>query len=281
MKRFNKNKFIILFWGLAIFLSGCGGMETIPPAVEPLPRSDDYRQNPIQHDFRAVNLEPKIKRQRLSPKIEQLFVLIDKSDALSRPYNGKSRHLWLKQTFQNFQHSIPKSLQFKQQILMFGLNQKERFSAVSDLSAALKQTEKHIKKGSNKTAILILSEWDRVKPAVQNQTLSLFRAHPELCIYMIGIGNIHKDLALKPFHQCGNTHSADKLLNPNEMSDFVEAIFYSDSADQDGDGIYDFKDQCPNSPPQQPINWQGCPRNSHRSHPLYQIPEASELDLNR
>jgi len=49
-------------------------------------------------------------------------------------------------------------------------------------------------------------------------------------------------------------------MQPREMSYFVEKILFSGPADSDGDGIYDYLDECPSTTPGRVIGRNGCAR---------------------
>jgi|GEM_PF-1507861 len=258
---------------VSFLFSACANKGSNP--INPMQRSDDYRFQPVNKKFYPINIINKIKQNHLQQKISYLLILVDESQAMNHIYQGMSRKHYLKNTLQNFQNSIPKQLQFKQSIHMFGQSNKQNIHTLTSLSNALLHSKTLLAQHKGNSAILILSDWNKINSPVRNTALDLFRNDPELCIHMVGIGNIHKNNKLKDFTYCGVTLSANRLQKAETMADFVEKVFYTDPADKDLDGIYDYLDKCPGTKRNTPINWLGCPRNSHRSNPRYQIPQST------
>ena len=59
------------------------------------------------------------------------------------------------------------------------------------------------------------------------------------------------------------------------------ASLYPDAkpVDSDDDGIYDYMDNCPETPKDVVINWSGCQRNSANSHPYYKIESSLKIPV--
>jgi len=260
---------VVLFSLLAV--TACGSFDRKPNKIEPLQRSDDYRHSRQNEYFRPLDLSKKIKEKRLSQKTDYLLILVDESKKMNRSYKGKTRKLYLKQTLQNFQNSIPKDFYFKQEILIFGNTIKPNIHTLASLPLALQKASKKLKNNQKKSSILILSEWQRLDEVAKKQVTKLISNYPDLCIHMMGIGNIHNNYQF--FGHCGQMVIANQLKQPEKMANFVEKLFFSGPADSDGDGIYDYQDKCRNTPIDIPITWDGCPRNSRRSNPRYLIDE--------
>ncbi|MGB0465956.1 MAG: hypothetical protein ACPGF7_00325 [Pontibacterium sp.] len=80
------------------------------------------------------------------------------------------------------------------------------------------------------------------------------------CVVMLGIGNRLSRTALDEVDQCGFSIAADKVAQPRDMSHLVERVLFNGPEDSDGDGIYDYKDRCPDTTPGRLIRFDGCAR---------------------
>ena len=78
------------------------------------------------------------------------------------------------------------------------------------------------------------------------------------CIYLIGISNSLSRSLVDQVGDCGFSSAADKIMPPEAMAHFVERVLYKGPRDSDGDGIFDYKDQCPNTPINALVNFNGC-----------------------
>jgi len=272
---------VLLF---SIQISGCTSYSkarvVLSDPSQPPQRSDNYRNKPTQLAFKPIDISSKIKQQHLQQKIDSVIILVDESSSMTQPFKGQSRQHYLKQVLQNFQNSIPIKLQFKQKLYMFGKGKKQNIHTKNSLASALEYAGKAIIGSKQRTAVLILSEWQQINQASQDAAENFFiNINPSPCLHMIGIGNIHQDRRLFANNRCANAISAEQLSTPENMAAFVEKVFFMGPADNDEDGIYDYQDRCPKTLPGTIINWQGCPRDSSKSNPRYMIHDTNKHDL--
>lgn len=81
-----------------------------------------------------------------------------------------------------------------------------------------------------------------------------------LCLHVIGSGNLLSRSKLLHHQRCGMSVSAEKLMSAGDMAYFVEQVMYSGPADTDGDGIFDYVDECQGSQVGRVIGFDGCYR---------------------
>ena len=87
-----------------------------------------------------------------------------------------------------------------------------------------------------------------------------------VCVYTIFMGNTAegreslKDIAREA--GCGFSVTADEVASSEDMADFVEKVFLTavpiQDVDSDGDGVYDRKDECPDTPKGAIVDSRGC-----------------------
>lgn len=78
------------------------------------------------------------------------------------------------------------------------------------------------------------------------------------CIYLIGISNSLSRSRVDQVGDCGFSSAADKIMPPEAMAHFVERVLYKGPKDSDGDGVFDYKDQCPDTALNALVNFNGC-----------------------
>lgn len=87
-----------------------------------------------------------------------------------------------------------------------------------------------------------------------------------LCIYTVQIGDDPEGRAtleaIAAAGECGFTRSAAEIMNADGMAGFVEAVFLTRLLDSDGDGVYDNRDKCPDTPKGVAVDADGCPPKS-------------------
>ena len=112
-----------------------------------------------------------------------------------------------------------------------------------------------------KKAVIVISDGEDMseKETIAAEELKA-RYGDDICIYTIHIGNdpsgkqIMEKIALAG--QCGLSIEGDRLLAKTQMDNFVKEIFLI--KDSDGDGVADFKDDCPGTKPGLKVDENGC-----------------------
>ncbi|TNF94376.1 MAG: hypothetical protein EP297_11900 [Gammaproteobacteria bacterium] len=102
----------VMFAGLMVFLAGCSSSEMLikvptnseSATIAPYDISTYKRSI---HLFNPVRLEQKITRQKLMPRVKNLFVLIDSSAYMNEDYRGHSRHDYAREIFRRFNNTLP------------------------------------------------------------------------------------------------------------------------------------------------------------------------------
>lgn len=80
------------------------------------------------------------------------------------------------------------------------------------------------------------------------------------CFHAVGVGNTFSREKFMDVSACASAETFDAIAQPRDMAHFVSRTLYSGPSDSDGDGIADYLDQCPDTPPNRLVNSLGCLR---------------------
>jgi hypothetical protein len=231
-----------------------------------LKRNDDYRYQQGLGYFKPIDIKPVLQQQNYQQKFSHLIILKDSSLSMFHKYKGYTKQDYLEIINDRIMKTIPIDMELNKTVVSFGgVNQKLFPQVIMDVAVL-------IRKLSGKATILVLSDWSQINNFSKNSVEKL--AHEfsnELCVNMVGIGNVHQNNTLTDWSSCGQQVSADSISTPIRMADFVRKLLFSEPSDSDSDGIYDYMDKCPETKKNTVINWSGCQRDSAKSHPYYRI----------
>jgi hypothetical protein len=259
------SKIIILIFSSQFLLAGCSLS---------VKNNDDYRYQEALGFFSPIDIEPLLEYQNYQQKISKLIVLVDESVSMKRNYKGISKEKYLLVIKSRMFETFPNKRPLESIFLPFGGHGQKTLHEV------LLDTENYLNRSSDKATILILSDWGKINKESREAVEKLSDKYGNgLCINIIGIGNNHANKGLTTWENCGVAVSADSIANPIRMADFVRKVFFSEPVDSDNDGIYDYMDNCPETPKDVVINWSGCQRNSANSHPYYKIESSLKMPV--
>jgi len=168
------------------------------------------------------------------------------------------------------------------QIYQQSLDQQQPLMKIGgdSLASAIDLVSQQINAYPGRSALVVFSRWQQMDEKA-NQAFSRLRqgalypngqkigeqviewksqaGHPA-CIYVVGVGNSYSRQKLQDVDTCGFAQSADSIAQPQDMTHFVERILFAGPADRDGDGIFDYKDRCPDTAPGRIVGFDGCYR---------------------
>jgi len=145
------------------------------------------------------------------------------------------------------------------------------------MAQAIAAAGSDLKSAAGKSALIIVSDGLHMDdaPAAAKQVKGMMGA--DLCIYTIAVGNENngagQDLLkqIADDGQCGFATTDAILADNAKMDAFIENVFLAPKKtapkpapkamaprDSDGDGVMDDKDQCPNTPPGELVDENGC-----------------------
>lgn len=132
-----------------------------------------------------------------------------------------------------------------------------------------------------RTAVYLITQWNRLDVGaieaiarfhqrtvhasglkVGTQTATTWHGKDLLggCFHAVGVGNTFSREKFMDVSACASAETFDAIAQPRDMAHFVSRTLYSGPRDSDGDGIADYLDQCPNTPPDRLVNSLGCLR---------------------
>jgi len=236
-----------------------------------LKRNDDYRHQQGLGYFKAIDIKPVLQQQNYQQKFSHLIILKDSSLSMFYKYKGYTKQDYLEIISDRIMKTIPTDMELNKTVISFGgVNQKSFSEILIDVAVLIREL-------SEKPTILVLSDWSQINNFSKNSVEKLTHEFSnELCVNMVGIGNVHQNNTLTDWSSCGQQVSADSIATPIRMADFVRKLLFSEPSDSDSDGIYDYMDMCPETNKNVVINWSGCQRDSATSHPYYRV----QINLN-
>jgi len=250
------------------------------------------------HLFDPVAVSSIADEKLLDQRIANLFVLIaPRSDTAI--YRGYPQNIYLREIFRRFNRTLPhmplhggawalsespaeniaggysgvrieKSMDRGVELPSIGS---------SDLASAIDRITSlsATKKGSS--ALIVFGDMRSMGQDVEESILRFrqqgdfnagFQVLPDLsnwnsdspmnCFYAVNLTANHSSSVIDDVDSCGFSVAADKVAQPRDMAHFVERVFFSPPADKDGDGIYDYLDQCPGEGRGRIVDSRGCLR---------------------
>lgn len=277
LKRLNRSIVLTLF----LLLTGCGLMEPIPdaPARPTMAQLDNYDtrlyRQPIER-FTPYRLQKMASELHLVPKVEQVIFLVDGAfprqshDSQVSDNNGYD-------IVRRFSHSMPRpkiktvlitSRNLAQSNKNYNENEFDEVvvttSPIDNRAVGVNQlVEQFLSESDVPTAVILVTE-NMAQPArksdITSQLQYVVGQQRNACFYNILMSM--RNIASFPleFGKCGFSLSSKSLSHPREMSHFVGRVLFKGPADSDGDGIYDYRDRCPDTSVGRVVNYDGCYR---------------------
>lgn len=272
MKRYLTTTFLLVLTGF--FLVGCAGqtIKKTAPAFTP------YQFNANQY----------------VPKVNNFVVIMDSSYSMNDKYGAKTKGEISKKFLMALNQTIPE-LGYHAELITydkieygstrystggFGKALREtaepKGNSCMPLVRAINTANKELKTTSGKTAVIIVSDGERLdqRPAHAAAILKK-QLGGRLCIYTVLIGD--NPAGAKALQQivgagtCGSASTSKSLTSAGQMKAFVEGILLTPKPapkpapkpvvmplDSDGDGVNNKLDQCPNTPKGATVDARGC-----------------------
>ncbi len=243
----------------------------------------------VRAPFGPVDLESKLAHKYVK-KVDNFLIVLDTSGTMSQRLTkekGDNRRKldMAKDVGRNLNVTLP-ALSIKSGLRVFGARMNLIHGMTPYTEAGLQTAIVSIKKGeglspigtainaatadlesvTGETAVIILSDGIEDPPtnpilAVENMK-SLYG--DKVCVYTVLVGNDKGGEAIMnriaAAGGCGNAVNAQDIVSAVDMADFVTEVFYA--KDDDGDGVRNSLDRCPNTPRNAPVDEHGCPLDS-------------------
>jgi OOP family OmpA-OmpF porin len=151
----------------------------------------------------------------------------------------------------------------KKQALKDAIDSIQFVGGRSALDKALNDVMKDYRKASGHISIILVTDGD-VNQAKSIEAVSKLKKHycRRFSLYPIILDNKHKHFMKKLVQKAGQgfVNHIDRVYSPENMATYVNKVFLSRvrQHDQDGDGITDDKDICPDTPAGARVTINGC-----------------------
>ncbi len=158
--------------------------------------------------------------------------------------------------------------------LQAGIDKVKIAGGLSPVTDALAASYDDIKNYKGTTSIVVISDGEEMDSSSVKTPLDNLKALGTVCIYTIHVGdNAQGSRFLNGItrdYGCGFVVNADELASPDKMELFVKKVFLKEASakvkpapvavegDQDGDGVKDKSDACPDTPKGAKVNAKGC-----------------------
>lgn len=243
------------------------------------------RQQPV---FTPQDLNPQVQSGQYSPKMDNYIILLDASGSMGDAYEEHSKVYLAKEAVRRIHRTLPdiplngalrtfgnaeSPFAFtSEKIYGFSKNTKDAdFDSILDtvkaggkspLGLAITESMEDLRSLSGKTAVIIVTDGiladDPIPPARELKA----EFGESVCLYTVFVGNhgtgrkIMEEVTRTG--ECGFMVDAEAIYPPEGAAAFVKEVFLVDLADQDGDGVPNDQDQCPNTPAGSQVDAVGC-----------------------
>ena len=248
-----------------------------------------HPQKPLQ-PFAAQNLNPRLRSGELMQKKDNFVVVLDSSGSMADKYKGQVKLDLAKEFVNRMNQAIPDirlkaglrklagkyDLAASQTDLIYGVTdfKKTKLEGAlrtvvlpfgeTPLALAIKGASDDLKTTQGPIAAIIVSDGKgTVGNAVKAAKSMKKRFGDRVCIFPVVVGNDPE--GQKEMEQiameggCGFSVDEKATRSNIAMANFVERVFLAKVGDQDGDGVLDPSDQCPNTPRGVRVDARGCP----------------------
>jgi hypothetical protein len=260
-------------WSLLLVLSmshGCSWYPSLKPGQ--VVTQDAYKTaNQVIHriaePFKPLSVAERAVDRRRPVRYAHGLLLIDDGASMQEPapgFTGNRVELAVELTDRLAATLAMPAPQGEPAALTWIALETGRVSALADgrddaLSAALTRLESQLQGGTD-TALVLFSRADRIAEDTVRTVRGMQSRYGErFCLHLVSVGDNTACFRLRDFNTCGSAVRGEDIADPKTMAAYALKLFYGDPLDTDGDGIYDYRDQCPDTPSGSRINWDGCP----------------------
>ena len=281
-------RFFISSFLSVILISGCVGQkEVVPVNVESF---QEKQEKPFVKKVVPINFESFQEKQEkpFGRKIDNFLVILDLSGSMSNLYKGISKFEFEKKILAGMNETLP-DINVKSAIRSFGktlwtfeksfmiaygvadyskkdfgeaLEKIEGGYGNSVLAGAINSAKEDLISLQGETSIIIFSDGVDMNNMPLEAAEEMKKQYGEnVCFYTVLIGNDAKggDF-LNNIARIGGSgffEKGDNLTSQKGMQNFVEKAFFP-IRDNDGDGVYNNVDKCPETPKNVKVDSRGC-----------------------
>jgi OOP family OmpA-OmpF porin len=152
--------------------------------------------------------------------------------------------------------------------LQAAIDSLKRAEGLSPIGIAINAAATDLETITGKTAVIVISDGIEDPPTNPLQAVENMKNlyGDNVCIYTVLVGNDPKGEAIMnqiaAASGCGYAVNAKNIVAAGDMAGFVTNVFLEQEMDDDGDGVVNSKDRCPNTPRGAKVDAHGCPIDS-------------------
>ena len=246
--------------------------------------------------FSAYDLNSFINGGKYAQKADNFIVVLDASSTMYKPVMGPIKLDTAKEMLNRMNETIP-DLPFKsglrvvgkafdyRSVPAYGITAHDRaafgqaVSAVkgcglTPLGAGIEDVAGDLAAMEGHTSVIVVSDGlETERDAVGAVKAMKEKYGDRVCVYPVQVGDNPDGGALMAklasAGGCGFVTNASNIMEPTAMAGFVAGVLLKElpvevpkPSDSDGDGVYDFKDRCPDTPRGVAVDKTGCPLDS-------------------
>ena len=250
------------------------------------------------HLFDPVGVNETVAQKLLKQRIQNLYVLIVPG-AESDTYRGYPTKVYGREIYRRFNRTLPHiplhggawELRESSETIALGgylstrieknLDLGEPLPSIgtANLALAIDEIARLSMANKGSTALIVFGDLRSTQKDIEEAVLRFrqqgdfnagFQVLPEMnswssnssmnCFYAVNLTASYSASLIDDVDSCGFSVAADKIAQPSDMAHFVERIFFTSPRDSDGDGIYDYLDQCPEEGRDRIVDKRGCLR---------------------
>ena len=248
-----------------------------------------YDKTPFVPEDVSVKLS-----QGYRQKVDSFLIILDTSGTMGHRYDywstrdGRSKLHVAKDILNNINQSLP-GLKLNGGMRTFGsrmeliygmtpytesgfgaaIDSINRAEGLSPIGIAINSAAADLEAVTGKTAVIIISDGLEDPPTNPLQAVENMKSlyGDNVCIYTILVGDDPKgEAVMKQIADAGACGflavSVSESGEEGNITDFVEAVFLEKEIDDDGDGVANSLDRCPNTPRGAMVDARGCPLDS-------------------
>jgi OOP family OmpA-OmpF porin len=141
----------------------------------------------------------------------------------------------------------------------------KKAEGLSPIGIAINAAAADLESVTGKTAVIVISDGIEDPPTNPLQAVENMKNlyGDNVCIYTVLVGNDAGGEAvmnqIAAAGGCGYAVNAQNIVSAGDMAGYVTNVFLATEMDDDGDGVINSQDECPNTPRGLAVDYKGCP----------------------
>jgi OOP family OmpA-OmpF porin len=245
----------------------------------------------VRAPFGPVDLSKKLT-QGYKQKVDNFLIILDTSGTMSMRLtkakgDNRTKLDMAKDIASNLNATLP-ALKLNSGLRIFGtemkliygmtphteagleaaINSIKRADGLSPIGIAINAAAVDLESVTGRTAVILISDGIEDPPTNPLQAVENMKSlyGDNVCIYTVLVGNDPTGEAvmnqIAAAGGCGYAVNAQNIVSAVDMAEFVTNVFLAKEMDDDGDGVVNSLDRCPNTPRGAKVDVNGCPIDS-------------------